>query len=87
MKYLTPPEVAKLLRVRCKKVLAWIRSGELTASNVSNGFQPRYRIKESELEAFMQGRAVVTPPPARRRRRRIEVVKNYFPEYGQPGSS
>ena len=85
-KMYTPPEVAQLVRVSRDKVLNWIRSGKLKATNVSNGTQPRYRIAESELEAFMLRMAatVEEPPPSRRRadRHRIELlqgVKDYFP--------
>lgn len=66
--YLTPPEIAKLLRVRGDKVLAWIRSGQLVAFNVAekvNG-RPKYRVARGELEAFIQRRAVVPPPPPAR---------------------
>src|SRR5262245_40558605 len=34
--YLTPPEVAKLLRVSQQKVLGWISRAELRAVNVGN---------------------------------------------------
>lgn len=33
--YLTPPEIAKLWRVRTSKVLSWIHSGQLQAFNVA----------------------------------------------------
>jgi len=35
--YLTPPEIAKLLRVSSEKVLGWIRKADLNAINVSEG--------------------------------------------------
>jgi len=70
--YLTPPEVAKTLRVSESKVASWIRSGRLRAYNVSEGQRPKYRIRADDLDAFLAGRAV-TPPtePVRRERRNI----------------
>lgn len=51
-KTLSPPEVAKYLHVRRAKVLAWIHSGELRATNVSDSPRPRYRIEEADFEEF-----------------------------------
>lgn len=72
---LTLPEVAKHLRVRPNKVLAWIRDGELRAYNVAarhGGLRPKYRVNPEDLAAFSQRRAVVASPspaqPAGRRR-------------------
>jgi excisionase family DNA binding protein len=66
--YLTPSEIARLLRVSSEKVLNWIRRAELKAVNVGNGFRPRYRISRDALTAFLAGREV-QPPPERRRRK------------------
>ena len=69
--YLTPPEVAKALRVSQGKVALWIKSGRLRAFNVSEGQRPKYRIRPDDLDEFLQARAV-TPAerqaPVRRRR-------------------
>jgi len=70
--YLTPPEVAKTLRVSESKVASWIRSGRLRAYNVSEGQRPKYRIRADDLDAFLAGR-VVTPPTAPVRRARREI--------------
>lgn len=69
MEFLTPSEVAKLLRVSYEKVLNWIRSGKLTAANLSDGLRPRYRIERGDVEAFLRSRQV-QPPQATTRRRR-----------------
>lgn len=68
--FLTPPEVASLLRCRESKVLGWVRSGRLAAVNLSEGQRPRYRVRRTDLDEFLAGRAV-TPQtrPARRQRR------------------
>lgn len=69
---LTPPQIRKELSVSHDKVLAWIRSGELHAvdlSTVQNG-RPRWHIARADLEAFLSRRAATpTPKPARRRKR------------------
>jgi excisionase family DNA binding protein len=68
--YLTPPEVARVLRVSPHKVLGWIRRGHLRAVNVGNGSRPRYRISRDSLDAFVLARQVVPPQPRAQRRRR-----------------
>src|SRR4051794_24091311 len=48
--FLTPPEIAKVLRVSYEKVLGWIRRGELEAVDVGNKLRPRYRIARSAFD-------------------------------------
>lgn len=67
--FLTPPEIAKLLRVSPEKVLGWIRRAELKAVNVGNGVRPRYRIHRESFGAFLIAREVQPPTPQVRRRR------------------
>jgi excisionase family DNA binding protein len=67
--YLTPPEIAKLLRVSPEKVLGWIRRGKLKAVNVSDGFRPRYRVSQEDLDAFLKVREVQPPSPRTHRKR------------------
>jgi excisionase family DNA binding protein len=66
--FLTPPEVARLLRVSPEKVYGWIRRGELRAVNVGNCSRPRYRVSRDNLEAFLAAREV-QPPPQRPQRK------------------
>jgi excisionase family DNA binding protein len=74
--FLTPPEIAKRLRIRPSKVLAWIQSGELAALNIAekaNGKRPRYRVATEALKAFHASRRVIPAPappapPAPRKR-------------------
>ena len=71
--YLTPPEIAKRLRVSNGKVLGWIRRAELKTVNVGNGLRPRYRISPDSFALFLASREVQPPAPhVRRRRRRPE---------------
>lgn len=68
--YLTPPQIAKQLRVSNSKVLGWIRRAELKAVNVGNGARPRYRISPENFALFLVSREVQPPPTRVRRRRR-----------------
>lgn len=77
--WLTPPQIAKELRIRESKVAAWIRSGELIAVDVSErrAGRPRWRIRRDDLDAFL-GRRQSQPPspkPIRRRRRPDHVIQ------------
>ena len=69
----SPPQLAEKLRVSPNKIHAWIKSGELRATNVSGkpGGRHRYRISLESLQAFERRRTVgVTPAIANRRRRK-----------------
>lgn len=82
IEYLTPPEVAKLLRVRIDKVRNWIRNGDLAASNVAESpdRKPRYRVSRDDLQAFLDRRKVPKPALYQPRRRRVEsapIVNRY----------
>jgi len=70
--YLTPPEIAKLLRVSSEKVLGWIRRAELKAINVSDGGRPRYRVRREDLDLFLRSREVQPPAPRTRRNHRMD---------------
>lgn len=78
---LSPPEVATRFGVNSDKVLAWIRSGELRAIDVSSqpGIgRPRYRVDLCDLAAFESGRQVVVAPKTTRRRRKDPDVIEFF---------
>src|SRR5437660_1713006 len=72
--YLTPPEAAALLRVKPDRLINFIRSGELRASNIATKLsgRPRFRIAKADLQLFLDRRAAasVSIPPSRRRKRR-----------------
>lgn len=69
--FLTSSELAKILRVSRDKVMGWIRRGQLTAINVSEGARPRYRVSRESLEEFLKVREV-QPPPSRTKRRQSQ---------------
>ena len=81
---LTPPEVAKRFAVSVKKVVEWIRDGELPALNLArrNCSRPRYTITPESLAAFERSRSVVpdgaTEPKIGRLRRRAEPEVKQF---------
>jgi hypothetical protein len=82
---LTPPMIAKYLRVDVSKVHAWIRAGELVAINVATnrrGRRPRWIVEPDELRAFNTrrfnsggGEQARSMP---RRRRRLEMTGNKY---------
>ena len=53
-KFLTVAEVASMMRVSTMTVYRLIKSGELPAVRVGKG----YRIRESELQRFLEARSV-----------------------------
>lgn len=70
--FLSPKDVAELLLVNSSKVVGWINSGQLLASNVTSnqGRRPRWRIKRTDPDDFLQRRAnCPAPTPTRRRRK------------------
>ena len=65
---LTPPQVGKLLGVDSATVRSWIRSGQLKASNVGKGGQrPRFRVRQSDVDAFLKSRQPQVRTKAKRR--------------------
>ena len=79
--FLTPPEVAELLRVSHSKVLTWIGTGDLRASDLAShrGQRPRWKIAKSDLELFLARRAATPEPkPQRRRKRSDDTVIEFY---------
>ena len=72
----TTPQVARMLGVNPDKVLNWIRSGELSASNVGQKGRPSWRITQAAFDSFLAGRQ-----PGQRvkqvRRRKLPPVTEY----------
>ena len=56
--YLTPRELAKLLRVDYTTVMRWIRAGLLEVETIREGRRNRHRIKRVTIEAM----ETVSPP-------------------------
>ena len=79
---ITPPEFAELKAVSVNTVLAWIKSGELKATNLASrsSKRPRYRISPTARREFELSRSVVPAglPPQRLRRKAAAGSRNYF---------
>ncbi len=78
---LTPPQLAKLWGVSPDKILTWIRSGELKATNIATdrSKRPRYLIDSKAIESFEVSRSVVPPlPTTRRKPKRNSGVIEFF---------
>ena len=79
LKMLSPPEVARRLRIKADSVRQLIRSGELRAADLARpgSRRPRFRIEPADVELFLAGRAVRPPdkPTCRRRRKPTDVVE------------
>jgi transposase len=78
--FLTPPAIAKRLRVKPSKVIAWIKRDELVAIDVSEnrGRRPRWRIAPEELQRFLESRSSRHPARAARRRKPVAAVLEFF---------
>ena len=80
-KTLTPPQLARQMGVHVDKIYAWIRSGELRATNtaVKRGGRPRYRISREDAEDFQRRRQnSPPPPPSPRRKKKDSGVTEYY---------
>jgi hypothetical protein len=82
---LTPREIVDRLgrtedgknKVGIHKVLGWLRSGQLKASNVGDGKTKRWLADEEDLEAFLAARRNTPAVKARRATKRPKVTE-YF---------
>ncbi|QDV55485.1 helix-turn-helix domain-containing protein [Rosistilla oblonga] len=83
-RYFTPPQAADIIGANADKVIGWIHSGELVASNVAanpNGERPRWRISEDELAKFLfrrQHPASTLPAKPKRKRHAATTAPRYF---------
>ena len=64
-KFLSPPQIARLLRTSSEQVLAYIRLGELRAVNLSLTDRPRWKVDPAWLDDFLAGRSNQKPTPKR----------------------
>lgn len=84
VKYLTPPEISKSLRVSVQTVRAWIKKGRLKAINVADKGRPKFRVRPEVLVEFEQSLQVKsdTPKAVVSMRQRPHFVNPFFPERG-----
>jgi excisionase family DNA binding protein len=73
-RFMTPPQIAKILGVGADKVSALIASGELQAVNLSLGnARPRWKVDPESLRRFLAGRS--NQPKATKTTRRRDIPK------------
>lgn len=54
---LTPRDLRRRLRLSYANVLALLHDGTLPSYDVGRGEVPRYRVREADLQAFLERRA------------------------------
>ncbi|MBU6239854.1 MAG: helix-turn-helix domain-containing protein [Planctomycetes bacterium] len=77
-RFLSPPEVGRILGVGADKVLSFIASGELRAINTSLSNRARWKIDPSDFNTFLASRANHKPSPQRPRRVSIPKPKKTY---------
>ncbi len=66
---LTPPQAARVLGIGKNKIGILINRGDIRATDMSLGTSPRWKIRRTDLDAFIESRMnAPKPKPARRRR-------------------
>ena len=78
--WLTSAQVAEQLGIDAGKVLDWIHSGQLPATNVATntGGRPRWRIAAASLHEFLLRRqSPAAPAPRLRRRKARDAIEFY----------
>lgn len=77
-RFLSPPQIAKILGIGPEKVLHYIAKGELRAVNTSLSDRPRWKIDPADFEAFCRGRSNQPKPEVTRRRRTLPTAKKSY---------
>jgi excisionase family DNA binding protein len=82
IRYLTPPQVARVLGVSKEHVIKFISNGELRAVNTSLKDRPRWKVSPEDFQAFVNRRSnqAVEMQPARQPKNRRcsgETIKQY----------
>ena len=80
-----PVELSKAIGIDAATVRKWITEGWLPAVDMRSPgtSRPRWRISESDFEAFVKRRSnTPTPAPQRRRRKVSDGLEKFFPEMG-----
>jgi hypothetical protein len=71
-----PTDIAKRLHVSPAKVIGWIRCGELKAANIASGHRPRFIIKQSDFDFFLENRQL--DQPTARKRGKLRTTSKRF---------
>lgn len=77
--FYTPPELAELLGIDPKKVIGFIRDGDLLAVNLARTKgKPRWKISRESFDRFLASRQSQPSPPMTKRRRKAEHVIEFY---------
>ncbi len=76
-RFLNPPAVARILGTSAEQVLAFIRSGELKASNTSLGERKRWKVNPADLEKFLDARSNRPKPTQQRKQSAPTSTREY----------
>lgn len=76
-RFLTPPQIAKLLRISELAVLRAIRIGELSASNFSSGSRPRWKVSPEAFRQWVAARSNAAAAKRKRAKLSPVVVREY----------
>lgn len=71
-----PADIAKRLHVSPATVIGWIRGGELKAANIGSGPRPRFIIKQSDFDFFLEYRQ--QEQPKARKRGKLRTTSKRF---------
>lgn len=79
-RFLSPPQVARILRTSADQVHRFIESGELKAINLSLADRPRWKIDPNDLQAFLDRRSnqVATKPEQKRKTEFVKPARVFF---------
>ena len=86
-RFLSPPQIARMLRTSPDKILLAIREGRLKAINLADSeSRPRWKIAPADLQRWLDSRANVRqgkdkPEPQSKSRNRVAIPKpskSYF---------
>ena len=73
------PQLSSHIAISQSKILGWIRSGELIATNMASttsGCRPMYRVSRPDYERFLASRSTA-PAVAQARQSRRSAVKDF----------
>jgi hypothetical protein len=73
-------DVAGLLRIGRKRVMAEILGGRLQAVDVGENGKHRYVVLPEMLSEWISGRATKPAVPKPAKRRRLAAVRDFFPD-------
>lgn len=78
-RFLSPPQIAKILGISPDKVLAFIHKGELKAVNTSLSDRSRWKVDPDDFKTFCDSRSNrASMTPARRKPKHLPRAKKEY---------